>query len=43
MYDIATAWGAADEHNRAQEGMVQVTPAIDPRGEQVGLSLRFRF
>jgi hypothetical protein len=42
-YDIATAWDAAKEHNRVQEVQAQVAPAVGPRGEQVGLSLRFRF
>jgi hypothetical protein len=42
-YDIATAWGAAKEYNRSRKVKAQVTPAVGPRGEQVGLSLRFQF
>jgi hypothetical protein len=42
-YDIATVRGATKEQNRSRAVQAQVTPAVGPRGEQVGLSLRLRF
>lgn len=42
-YDIVTASGAAKKYNRSREVKAQVTPAVGPQGEQVGLSVRVRF
>lgn len=42
-YDIATVRGAVRDYNRNRTVQARVTPAVGPRGEQIGLSLQLQF
>jgi len=43
IYDIATVWSAAEDHNRAPSTAVRVAPATDPPPGQMGLSVQVQF
>lgn len=43
IYEIATAPVSAKEYNRTHDVRARVAPAVDPSGEQVGLTLQVSF